>query len=495
MKVFSLSEGSVRVCGSVTGLIPRYALVDREKLEIIVFQGEGELKARVLGRSCSISVENISAFLQSSYSIPPATIYRDIYVANIGDVLEFSWKDGDIHVDYQHSFPFSSALREKKEIDSSAFLEDLHCASERQIQKGEVYLFHTAGKDSNAILASYLEAGEADKLVLLSGQSKGITDESQISKAIAKKFGIRHITVPMEEKLDEARLLYLKNLLSRQPLPNVDSVMLPLCLYGYDQINFNGANCIFGDGNDGYFLSVPSKLESRLSNITTFLSFFRRFAIPISSGSKLFSLFRSGMEWSGVYGLTYFDLKKILKGAVNVYPAVLEDECFRGVGGIEFKSDAYATRAISQRMIQKLSLFCLSNNANCVLPFADEEFVSNWGYLSLEQVVDKEQGMNKVFLRNIVRDVVGLDTTKIGKKGWAFDYVGFVNNHEDLIIREIKAAGCWSKGVLPWVKSMMTVKNTLCYSSVQACRSVYVVFMFSMWVSSRGMSLDNGGFN
>ncbi len=482
MKKICFLHNPVRIDGNLAGRKPKYIVLDRRSYEVVVYEGEEELP-RLTGH---LSRENLSELLQLSYVIPPNTVYEDVYTVNIGDSLTFSQENGNVRIIYDHKFPFLERFREKKSVCQSDFLEALYCAAQRQVAGEEPLLFHTAGKDSNAILASYLEAGCASSLILLSGASSGKSDESEISKSIAKKFGLRHVSIPILEKLDDTKLDYLKEQLALHPFPNLDAVMLPLCLYGYTGFDFEGKDCIFGDGNDGYFLSLPSRLESRLGPLTHLLSRFRKMKLPVSSGSRLGGLLRSKMEWSGVYGLSYYDVDQLFKGAINVFDRIVLDEGFReGLNPLEFKSDAYATRAISQRMMQKLALFCCANDANCVLPFADEEFVSTWGYLDAGRVADVNGGLNKVLLRNIVQDVVGIDTTAVGKKGWSFDYVKFVQEHRELILREVGRCGYWRPAISEWINHMCQARDSLTNSKIHACRSVYVVFMVSLWLCAR----------
>lgn len=482
MKKICFLHKPARINGNLSGRKPKYIILDRQSCEVAVYEGEGELPPHI----GPLSRENLSELLQLSYVIPPNTVYEDVYTVNIGDSLIFSRENGSVRITYDHKFPFLERFREKKSLCQSDFLEALYCAAQRQVAGKEPLLFHTAGKDSNTILASYLEAGRASSLTLLSGASSGKSDESEISKSIAKKFGLRYVSIPILEKLDDAKLDYLKAQLALHAFPNLDAVMLPLCLYGYTGFDFEGRDCIFGDGNDGYFLSLPSRLESRLSPLTGLLSRFRKIKLPVSSSSKLGGLLRSKMEWSGVYGLSYYDTDKLLNGAINAFDRIVLDEGFRdGLNPLEFKSDAYATRAISQRMIQKLALFCCANDANCVLPFADEEFVSAWGYLEAGRVANEGGGLNKVLLRNIVLDVVGIDTTAVGKKGWSFDYVKFVQEHRELILREVARCSYWKPAISEWINQMCQARDSLTTSKIHACRSVYVVFMVSLWLCAR----------
>jgi len=479
----SFLDNSVCIEGCASGYKPKYVVVNRVSFEIDVYEGEGDLPLN-LG---ALNLGNISELLQLSYIIPPNTVYRDVYVVNIGDRLIFSKVGNDIDLKYEHKFPFMECYREPKEINNIDFLESLYGSISRQSIKGNSFLFHTAGKDSNTVLASYLQAGCKSELTLISGASEGNSDESAISKSIAKKHGLPHVILPILNKLNEEKLDYIKQKLALQPFPNVDPIMLPLSLYGYNGFDFSESNCVFGDGNDGYFFSLPSMLEKYLSPITNRLFPLREKTLPISSSSKIASLLRSKLEWSGVYGLTYYDLNKMLVEPINIHARIVVDEIYRrGFNDLEAKSDAYSTRAISQRMMQKLALFCSSNNANLVLPFADKGLISEWGYLHASQLTDANEGLNKTFLRDIVKDVVGLDTTKIGKKGWSFNYVNFVDENKIIIIREISHCYFWEKGVVEWVSQMYGVRDGLLSSKIYASRAIYMIFMVTLWLSSRG---------
>ena len=485
MKEYDLKKNPVSLDGTLAGYKPKYILLNRDSYTVKVVEGEEELNYKIKGRA--ISKIGLSQLIQLSYIIPPYTIYDDVFTVNIGDTITLEIINGVVDVNYNHNYPFTHDKRLVTNYNQDDVLESLYVASRKQ-SKSDVanYLFHTAGKDSNTILAAYLEAGKAQELTLVSGASGGDTDESQISKGIAKKFGLNHLVLPIQEELGISDLDFIKSQLKNHVFPNVDSIMIPLCMYTRSNNIFDKSNCIFGDGNDGYFISLPSSLQKNISWFTHCLSNFKKYDIKFSSASKIYNIFRSNMEWSGVYGLTYNDSLQVLGGSVNAYNFVCEDEKSRNqLNSWENSSDGYSTRAISQRMMQKLSLFCIANNSNLVLPFADDGFAKAWGFLGDDQVSNTKERLNKTILRDIVLKKIGVDTTAIGKKGWSFDYVEFVKKHKSMIMVEIKRCSTWDEGVTMWLDQMYSINESRFTSVKQARRAIYLIFVVSLWLNAR----------
>ena len=88
------------------------------------------------------------------------------------------------------------------------------------------YLFHSAGKDSNAIALAMAEAGYQDKITCITHQSMGDKNESEISRNIATRLGFKHQTVPELKSLNKARIESIYHYFENLPLPSTYNVTL-----------------------------------------------------------------------------------------------------------------------------------------------------------------------------------------------------------------------------------------------------------------------------
>jgi asparagine synthase (glutamine-hydrolysing) len=71
-------------------------------------------------------------------------------------------------------------------------------------------------------------------------------------------------------------------------------------------------------------------------------------------------------------------------------------------------------------VIRKVSNFTEVFNANLVLPFADEDSAEYVGSLDEAEVFDKKNFKNKLPLRKLLYERLGLDSDKIGKYSYGF---------------------------------------------------------------------------
>ena len=73
------------VLGNMAGSDPQYIYVDYDKNSIDIIKNEEDILS--IKAKLKISNENLSEFLQLSFNIPPKTIYKDLFVVNIGDTF------------------------------------------------------------------------------------------------------------------------------------------------------------------------------------------------------------------------------------------------------------------------------------------------------------------------------------------------------------------------------------------------------------------------
>jgi len=434
-----------------------------------------------------VSTEGISFLLQSGVVPPPKTAYQDIYILGIGDKAKVSTVNGKIDIQFSHEFPFLNAKRlqaGEMQPDEDLILQMLAEATISRIDESKPsFLFHSAGKDSNSIALALAEAGWQDKVTLITHKSKGQADESEISAKIAKQLGFKHQILHEVDQLQAEHKQAINDYFVNAPFPCTDNVTLAYPLYAYQAPELAKSNLIFGDGNDSHMMSPPDKRQNIVlpySKIVSKFSFIRGY---INSESKLNPIMRSPAEWFGKSGLSLKDCLEIYPEAVSVYPYWAEESRIRSDWDIfDFKSDIYSTRTITERMIRKLFNFADVIDSRVVLPFANQQVAEYFTKMPEQHLFDRKTLKNKLILRKILKDRIGLDSNALGKMGWTYDSSSIVMQNWDWMLYEIEQCPLWhQQGLMKVVNRMKSRMNGTDWGSATAGRLLYRIYLLSAW--------------
>jgi asparagine synthase (glutamine-hydrolysing) len=434
-----------------------------------------------------VSNEGISFLLQSGVVPPPKTAYQDIYIVGIGDKAQISTQNGKVDVVFSHQFPFMNANRlpaDAMQPDEDLILQMLAEATINRIDTSKPsFLFHSAGKDSNSIALALAEAGWQDKVTLITHKSKGHADESEISAKIAKQLGFKHQILHEVDQLQAEHHQAIEDYFINAPFPCTDNVTLAYPLYAHQLPELKGANIIDGGMNDRYMVSPPTARELKvlpLSKLTHHASFMRHFA---KSESLLSPLLRTPAEWiGGIGGLSFADTKKILPDAVNVYPHWQQESQLRKDWDFfDFKTAQYT--AIATEMFQrKARNFADSINSNLVLPFANQQVAEYFAKMPEAHLFDRKALKNKLILRKMLKDRIGLDSDALGKMGFSYDSRSIVIQNWESITQEITACPLWNQpGLVNVIARMRNRMYGTGWGAGAAGRLLYRIYLLSAW--------------
>lgn len=486
---YNLNDNELVLNSDLAGEYPIYVYLSENRDVLLYSYSITELlENNKVQKPLKVSNKGISFLLQSSVIPPPLTAYQNIYILGIGDKVKIETKNGKIQTNFSHIFPFTADKREafgsypKPSYDDVINL--LADATIKKLDKSKkTFLFHSAGKDSNSIALALAKAGLQNKVTLVTHRSKGNLDESVMSEKIAKKLGFSHQVLLEVDKLESEHLDFINDYFSKAPFPCVDNLCLAYPLYAQQIPSLFDSNIIFGDGNDSHMISPPSPkdpLRTKVTSFTSKLSFFRNF---IKSENIFSSLLRTPAEWFGQSGFSLKDCRKVFPDTVSVYPYWKGESQKRSNWDLfYFKSDIYSTRVISEKMIRKLFNFSEYLGGNIVLPFASKEVAEYFSSMPEEYLFDRAQFKNKIILRDLLKDKIGLDSDEVGKMGWSYDTASIVNNNWDIMLNEINNCSLWdtkeANKVLVRLKGTMNQEKK--YSQL-SCRLIYRLYLLSMW--------------
>jgi len=203
-------------------------------------------------------------FLRFLYTAPPNTLYQGIRELPPGHMLHVDLDSG--HVLSTRAF---YSLEKKIEYDEEATAEGAakkfrelfeQSVERRLISDVDIGLFLSAGIDSNAILVA---AGGSAKLTALRTYTleySGHSDESQLTRRIAKDRGLSNVTIPFHE-LDLLTSVERVVDLFDQPFGNSTALVSDLIA---DEASKSCKVCLVGDGGDELAIGYPRYKAVRL---------------------------------------------------------------------------------------------------------------------------------------------------------------------------------------------------------------------------------------
>ncbi|MEI2742969.1 MAG: asparagine synthase-related protein [Candidatus Competibacter sp.] len=452
-----LIEATLELTPDLAGEYPLFLYLDEKKLSLYYSKSiKALLEVRDIKKPLSVSPEGLSFLLQSGLVPPPNTIYKNIFTLGIGDKALIRAKNGKIEIDYSHQFPFMNANRLKEnEIlpDENLILELLANAAISRIDSSQpTYLFQSAGKDSNTVLLALAKAGWRDKIICVCQKSTGINDESEISKSIAEKLGFQHIILEQPDRIFKKPnhiadyIDSIVNHFTDTPLPWTDEVTLAFPSYPLQLPNFRGANIIDGSGGDVFLSCIPSISEYRKQLLSNLTWPFARVVDRMASASVFSSIRKTRAEWCGLGGFLFAEAKAIYPLATPVLPYwSKQSKARQSWDYLDFRSDIRASIIDMCIFNQKIRNAADVWGSNIIFPWSNSEVATYCSKLPEKYLFDRTTLKNKLILRKMLNENLGLNSDVIGKRGYGIDTLAILNVLMEHVFSEITTCSYWNR--------------------------------------------------
>lgn len=206
-----------------------------------------------------IDPDSISHYLQKLYVHPSRSIYKDIVPLRPGNYLIY--RDGTVTTGSYWDFPVAQS-----QISFSDAREKLVALLNRAIDDqliADVPLgaFLSGGLDSSTVVA--VSAGKVPQLTTLSYRIRGELDEGEYAKAVAERYGTRHIEMHEESHNLPDLMLRMAKVYDE---PFGDSSNIPTYLI-CEQARRHCKVVLTGDGADELFGGYVTKYRSLIHMI------------------------------------------------------------------------------------------------------------------------------------------------------------------------------------------------------------------------------------
>ncbi|HHW21082.1 asparagine synthase-related protein [Thermodesulfovibrio thiophilus] len=436
--------------GDVGGEKPIYLYLDSDKKYLLYSDNIKELlDSPEVKKPLSISSEGLSFYLQKDILLAPKTIYENLFVINIGDSVHITSIEGKIKLEFFHKFPFFNSERNPQlELDVNYLLSLISKAVfDRLIPEKPIFLFQSLGKDSNTIALALAEAGLQNKVTCVTLSTKDRKDESEIASKVAVKLGFKHQKLTLPSKIEKKHLDVIDYYFTHISLPCLDGSALVYPLYA-TLIDFKDTNIIDGSGNDIYFGHVPRPVEYKRQKVYPKFIFLRPLAEQLPTGNILqrLALTRCEMicKMMGLTGFTYRDAKKIYPDAVQIYPYWKEEDKKRkNWDYFDLRADIRGASAHFDLMIRKVRNFAEIFDINLILPWTNSAIANYIGKVSEKCLFDRKRFKNKLPLRRLLKERLGIDSDALGKYSYGFNAYKFLKSIDFKVKEEVIECKLW----------------------------------------------------
>lgn len=437
---------------------PIYLFVSRDQ-SIALWGQDVELVLLAARDYQSISVDEqaVSFLLQDGVVPPPLSAYEDLYIVSIGISVELSCVHDRIAVRIEERFPFARALEASnssgatsstpKGFEPDRFLDLLASAvSHRMPSDSEMTLFHSAGKDSNTIALALAKAGLARNVRSVTYRAPGRNDESAIVSEVCHKLGFQHEILDIAELNRAGEVTELHDFYKHSALPCMDnaSLLYPMVgrSIGLDQFVIDGM------GSDAFIGHIPPASEQRKAYLAKSLRAFSRVAAPFMGTLKAQSVSKTRAHYCGLSGFSGNELS-------SFYPFVTDtgfdtdahwsafSQQHSGEGYVNFRARMRGGIIDTEKFTRKIRCAAQVYRWDLCLPWANEHVAQYVFGLPNRVLFDRSKHKNKLFIRALLKDELSLDSDKLGKLGFAFDYYDVLKRNRDFVDAQIEDCALW----------------------------------------------------
>jgi asparagine synthase (glutamine-hydrolysing) len=189
---------------------------------------------------------------------------------------------------------------------------------------------------------------------------------------------------------------------------------------------------------------------------------------------------RTRAEWTGLSVLSYSDTKKIFPDAFDVSAYWLAKDTKQDY--LDFRPAVRGTIIDQEIFTRKVRNFSDSIGGNMILPWANQRVAEYFFKMPEQYLFDRKTLKNKLVLRKILKDRIGLDSDSLGKLGFSYDTRAIVLQNWDWMLQEMQQCTLWNKTDL--VKVVTRMKNRMNgtgWGSGAAGRLISKIYLLSAW--------------
>lgn len=411
-----------------------------------------ELRRR--GRLPAVDPLAVSEFLHHGFVTAPRSMRHGLYRLGVGDVLALIPGGG-----YRESYCFpwpNAGSRGDTEPSTDRLLELLTAAVTRSVGDSPATLMLSSGKDSVALALACREAGRTDVRTVTF--TSGDDGEAADASVFARRLGLAHRTITLPDDAERIEQVMARYFATASE-PCGDPTLVPYLL-AVDAAALAAGECLIdGLNNDSWIGYVPSPAEARGSRIADrWLWWARPWRGLAPMESPVSAALKNRAEWHFFGGrwLRHADTRRFFAGSVDTHRQWLwRSKALRGSDDFDFRAMVRGRHFDPNATTLKGRCAGEALGVRPVFPYDEPELADWWHHLPERYRFDRANLVNKVLLRQLLRERLDYDDQRLGKRVFEFDGEGFLTRHRAMVEGEIAACPLWSDAVGPMVRDLL----------------------------------------
>lgn len=457
--------------------------------EIIVRDSWQKIFKDVDFSTVEIAKDMCGMFLRTSFIPPPYTIFANIFLLTVGDYLQIKEEEENSEIKYWSDYPFFNHKSSgKNEVDISKIKNLIKESVDKGIKKAEkgydnIYLMHSAGKDSNAILYSIHEQFE-DRLTCVTYNADIQEREYLITEQICKDLGVKHICVDSDPKEEFA---CIKDFISQTKSVTGDFA-LPGYIYTVNKLEGNNNLILDGLGSDIYMGTPLPKINKyfNLFNIPSKLEYFWGFDIGAITNYKLHFVFQSLFMFPAERLFPSIRLSKHEIESLLGLETVQLKQFYRKLSELRQSLKEADWRSFLIRLfetgssMEKGRLASSMKRNDIYFPFCDREVVDYFFNLPASQKFSSN--LNKIPIRNYLKEKTDYNKYVKNKGSFRYDMVSFINANKEEVLNEIGTCSIFN-----------TTQNNIqnIFNNIETrvgSTKIYLMFILASWLNTNNFT-------
>ena len=489
------TQEPLRLASCMAAESPIYVYVSNDETSIYYSKSLNVLLAKIQEKEpLKIDASSLSFLLQDGVIPSPKSIYKSLYILSIGNIFTAINRNKRWQCHFDYHFPFEANTEHKvalprKQRDNQ-LLALLASSIERRAPEGKpLTLFHSAGKDSNTIALALAEAGRSKHVTSFTYRAVGANDESELVAGICKKLGFKHHIADVDAlsaSVVKARLsAYFKQ--ANMPCMDNASLLYPL----FSNALSAGSNIIDGMGNDVYIGHVPGKAEYKRQKFQMSTALLSKCMKPALGTFHYQSLSKTKAHISGLSGISSLELEKIFPAHKDTYAFWQNlSQAYAHTDYFEFRAKVRGGLIDTEKFVRKLRVASDRYAWNLFLPWMDEDVAQFVHAIPEAQRFDRQRLKNKLFLRDLLKEKLTLDSDQLGKMGFAFDHYSLLQSVENYVRENILSCSAWHHQEIESYLAIVQ-KGAASANKYQAHWQLrlYRLFVISAWLNHRQLKV------
>jgi Asparagine synthase len=417
----------------------------------------------------------ISHLLHHSVVPVPSTCLTGLYVLSVGDRAFLIATDSGIELSFVNDFPYLEQRSSGRSAPETQRLLDRLTHAVQEVGRGgdSIALLMSAGKDSVPLALALAEAGLRDSVCITYRPQLKNESESSIAADFCGRLGLKHriVQCPMDQHVLRTEL---DNWFKAMPLPVVDPTSFAVLLCAQQE---RRPVLMDGTGSDVYFGYVFRPLRTLILNL--------------SRATDRMPRLRAALCAIAEKGHRVFAPRSVLclpnnlhpRKTASFFPDVVDTLPFWTEEAIHYHHLTHMDleRVMCRHFYEPLFMLktrtvAAHMGASAVFPWCDARVIEYVFNLPAAARFNLETGLNKVLVRQLLRERLQYDDALIGKMHFANDNYILFNLLRDYILEHVSACRLWNRSAVDLARRYLNITD-----SRPRLRPLFTLFVVSAW--------------